>query len=97
MDGNRDELKRAIYTCKKPGQNFLREVQSAPEGISVLATDTQISDIVRFCVLPNLAESTPLSVDLTFNLGDFCVTVTLYKIKKLKNKEGNNPVHIGPI
>ena len=56
---------RAIYRCKKPGENFVREVQRAPEGISVLATDTQIRDIVRFCVLPNLAEYTPLSVDLT--------------------------------
>ena len=54
---------RAIYRCKKPGENFVREVQRAPEGISVLATDTQIRDIVRFCVLPNLAEYTPLSVD----------------------------------
>ena len=34
---------------------------------------------------------------LTFNLGDFYVTVTSYKNKKLKNKEGNNPMHIGPI
>ena len=57
----------------------------------------QINDIVRFCVLPNLAECTPLSVDLNFNLGDFYVTVTSYKNKKLKNKEGNNLVHIGPI
>ena len=51
--------------CKKPGENFVREVKRAPEGISVLAKDTQISDIVRFCVLPNLAECAPLSVDLT--------------------------------
>ena len=66
VDGNRDELMRAIHRCKKPGENFVWKVQSAPEGISVLATDTEINDIVRFCVLPNLAECTPLSVDLTF-------------------------------
>ena len=87
VNGNRDELMRTIFRCKKLGENFVREVQSAPEEISVLATDTQISDIVRFCVLPNLAECTPLSVDLTFNLGEFYVTVTSYKNKKLKIKK----------
>ena len=46
----------------------MRKVQSAPEEISVLATDTQINDIVTFCVLPNLAEGTPLSVDISDNL-----------------------------
>ena len=84
----------AIYSCKKPGESFVRKFQSAPEEISVLATDTQIN--VTFCVLPNLAECTPLSV-ITFSVGDFWVTVTWYKNKKLKNKERNNPVHIGPI
>ena len=40
VDDNGDELMRTIYSCKKPGENFVQEVQSAPEGISVLATDT---------------------------------------------------------
>ena len=88
MDANRDELMRTNFRCKKPGDNFVRKVQSTPEEISFLATDTQINDIVRFCVLPNLAECTPLSVDLTFNLGEFYVTVTSYKNKKLKIKVG---------
>ena len=96
VDGNRDELIRAIYSCKKPGDSFVREIQSAPEGISVLARDKQVSDIVRFCVLPNLAECCPLSVYLSFNLGNFYITVTSCKNKNLKNKEINNPVHIGP-
>lgn len=47
VDGNRDELMRTIFRCKKPGENFVREVQSVPEEISVLATDTQINDIVK--------------------------------------------------
>ena len=75
----------------------MREVQADPEGISVLATDTQINDIVRFCVLPNLVECNTFSVDLTLNFGDFYVTVNSHKNKKLKNKEGNNPVYIGAI
>lgn len=74
----------------------MREIQSAPEGISVLARDKQVSDIVRFCVLPNLAECCPLSVYLTFNLGNFYATVTSYKNKKLKNREEDNTAHIGP-
>ena len=75
----------------------MREVQADPEGISILATDTQINDIVRFCVLSNLVECNTFSVDLTLNFGDFYVTVNSHKNKKLKNKEGNNPVYIGAI
>lgn len=71
------------------------EVQSAPEEISVFATDTQTNEIFRFCTLPNLAECFPLSVDLTFKLVDFYATLTSSKNKKLKNKEGNN-IYIGP-
>lgn len=73
----------------------MREVQSGPEEISVFATGTQTNEIFRFCTLPNLAECFPLSVDLTFKLVDFYVTLNSSKNKKLKNKEGNN-IHIGP-
>ena len=88
---------RAIYRFKRHGKNFVREVQTDPEGISVLATDTQTNNLVRFCVLPNLAECTTFSVDLTLNFGVFYVTEYSYQNKKFKNKGGNDPVHIGAI
>ena len=34
-----DELLQAVYQCKKPGKKFVREVQSAPEGMSIIASD----------------------------------------------------------
>ena len=51
---------------------FVRMVTSAPEPMCVLCTDKQLSDIDRFCTDP--ASFCPLSVDPTFNLGDFSVT-----------------------
>ena len=77
--------------------SVVAKVYSALEGISVLDAHTEINDIVRVCALPKLAEWTPLSICLSFNLGDFYVTVTSYKNENLKNKEGNNPVHIDPV
>ena len=30
----------------------MQQVQSAPEGIAVISSDTQIKDFARFCALP---------------------------------------------
>ena len=92
-----DELIQAIYMCKKPGDNFVREVQSAPEGIAVLASDTQLKDVARFCSIPPREKAAVFCVDLTFNLGDFFLTVTSYKNMMLVKSDGNHPVHIGPV
>ena len=97
VEGKSDELLTAIYRCKKPGDSFVLEVQSAPEGIVVLPTDTQITDIERFCGNKVKRECEPLCIDPTFNLGDFYVTVTSYRNKMLKNKNDRHPVHIGPV
>lgn len=35
-----DEIVAAMYECKKPGDEFVREVQGAPEAICILATNT---------------------------------------------------------
>ena len=50
-----------------------------------------------FCLILRNALRYQLISVITFNVGDFWVAVTSYKNKKLKNKERNNPVHIGPI
>ena len=43
-----DTLTNAIYKCKKSGENFVKEVRSAPEAVVVFGTDTQFNDVMRF-------------------------------------------------
>ena len=92
-----DALTNAIYKCKKPGDNFVKEVRSAPEAVAVFGTDTQFNDVMRFCAAPMQSQASILCVDLTFNLGDFYVTTTSYKNPMLLNKQGKHPIHIGPM
>ena len=91
-----DEMIRTIYRCKKLGETFVREVQSAPEGIAVLSSKIQLIDVVRFCAIPTRKDATVLSVDVTFNLGNYYVTVTSFENPMLRNKHGLHPTHIGP-
>ena len=95
-----DALLSVMAMCKqsmdKDEEPFVRMVTSAPEPMCVLCTDYQLSDIHRFCTDP--ASFCPLSVDPTFNLGDFSVTVTSFRNLLLKNERtGKNPVMIGPM
>lgn len=40
-----DALTNAIYKCKKPGGNFVKEVRNAPEAVVVFGNDTQFNDV----------------------------------------------------
>ena len=69
---------------------------SAPEPMCVLCTNSQLFDIERFYT--DAVTFSPLSVDPTFDLGDFSVAVTSYCNLLLKNRRtGKNPVMIGPM
>ena len=58
----------------------------------VLARDRQLDDLVRFCTVP-----TSLTVDPTFNLGDFDVTPVTYRHLMLESvRYGSCPLFIGP-
>ena len=70
------DLLQAIYKCKKSGEKFVREVQSAREGIVVISSDLQIKGVARFLCLVTKGVAEVFSVDLIFRLGDFYVTVT---------------------
>ncbi len=45
----------------------------------------------------NLELFSPLSVDVTFNIGDFYVAVTTKRNLMLRTKNGCHPVMIGPV
>ena len=94
-----DPLFAVMLMCKesegdKQEKSFVRMVTGAPEPMTVLAYDWSLEDIQRFCTQQ---QCTVLSVDPTFNLGDFDVTVTTYRHLLLKNASGHHPVMIGPV
>ena len=59
------------------GDKFVRVVTASPEPMCVLATDQQLTDLVRFSTNPNCFSV--LSIDPTFSLGDFNVTCIAYR------------------
>lgn len=71
-------------------------VNGAPEPMTVLAFDWTLHDLERFCLIDQSPQSI-LTVDPTFNLGDFNVTVTTYKHLLLINSSGKHPSMVGPL
>ena len=60
-----------------------------------MATDRQLKDLARFCTAS--FEYSPLTVDPTFNDGDFDVTLITYRHLLLLSKRYKSPsVFIGP-
>jgi hypothetical protein len=55
---------------------FVRETQPSPEPAFVLARDRQLDELEWLCTDPNTFSI--LTVDPTFNLGDFNVTPITY-------------------
>jgi len=62
--------------------------------MTVLHINLSLNDLERFCTKE---KCTVLSIDPTFNLGDFYVTVTTYHHLMLENSGGSHPVILGPI
>lgn len=62
---------------KESGKHFIRKVKTLREPGIVVGVDRQLDDIVRFCT--DEREFGILTVDPTFTLGDFDITVTTYR------------------
>ena len=74
---------------------FVRDTRPCPEPAFVLARDRQLDDLERFCTNPS--EFSVLSIDLTFNLGDFDVTPTTYYHQLLESvRYSTSPIFVGP-
>ena len=71
-----------------------RFIASHPEPVIVLATDQQIKDMERFTCGD---KASPISVDATFNLGQFYVTPITYRNPFLLNNDANSACFCGPI
>ena len=77
-------------------KHFIREMKTLREPSIVVAVDRQLDDLVRFCTDKN--QFGVLTVDPTFTLGDFDVTVTTYRHLLLECKRTmKHPAFIGPV
>ena len=91
-----DQFLAVLLMCKDTHKDFVRSVTGAPEYTVVLAYDQTLNDIARFCTNENGFEI--LTVDPTFDLGDFNVTVTCFKHPLLlTRKDGKHPTMFGPL
>ena len=75
-----DPLFELVQQCKidlQPGgRKFIRSVTFETGTCCILASDSQLENVVRFCT--NKGDSCVLGVDPTFDLGKFYVTVTTF-------------------
>ena len=73
---------------------FVQFVNAAPYPMMVLAFDWMLNDLIRFCTIPG--NFSVLSVDPTFSLGSFDVTVTTYRHLLLMSGD-KHPSMTGPL
>ena len=91
-----DEMTTLNWFAHTEGKDFLRMQELSGEPLILLATDNQLADLSRFCTQD--LDFSHLSIDPTFNFGNFSVTPTSYRNVLLKSvKTGKCPVFIGPI
>ena len=100
-----DPLFALMVMCKEsegantdPRTRFVHIVCNTPEPMVVLTFDWTLTDLERFCTNPQ--QHVILSVDPTFNLGSFHVTVTTYQHPMLEyrhHRQGRHPVMFGPM
>ena len=75
--------------------HFIRDVKTLRELAVVVCYDRQLDDLVRFCTSDD--EFGILTLDPTFSLGEFDVTVITYRHLLLHSKRtGRPPVFVGP-
>ena len=81
---------------EEKGAKYIREIKVIPDPALILATNSQIDDLNRFCT--NDENFCVMTVDPTFSLGDFDVTPVTYRNLLFQSRRtGNAPVCIGPV
>ena len=88
-----------MFECKlaqgKSGA-FVQDVKAAPQPMCVLCFDWQLDDMVRFLTKNHYFGV--LTIDTTYNLGDFYVTPVSYPHLMLEDiNTGKSPLILGPV
>ena len=99
LAGDKNVLYSVMLECKLARGNteaFVCDVKAAPSPQCVMFFDWQLNDMERF--LANNHCFGILSVDTTYNLGDFYVTLTTYPHLMLQDvNTGKHPTMVGPV
>ena len=86
--GIQDPMADQVFTVMQQAKledatgKFVHDCHPSPEPAFALSRDWQLNDLVRFCTVSS--SFSVLTVDPTFNLGDFDVTPTAYHHLLLK-------------
>lgn len=99
-NAKKDELAAVMEMCVNQAKDqetaFVRKVQCAPDTMCILATNHQLRELERNAT--NAAAFKIVSVDPTFNLGAFDVTVMTHVQGLVRSKRtGKHPVVMGPL
>lgn len=94
----KDELYAVIVKCMEESNKsdtFIQFVKAGPQPLAFLADERQLNDLEQFCT--NGQRPSILSIDTTYNCGEFYVTFTRYRHQMVTSKRsGKHPVLLGP-
>lgn len=91
-----DSFSDCLRASKEELKDFIRVCLAHPEELYILYDDRQINDLTRFCTSP--IKNSLLSVDPTFDFGEFAVTpITIHHLMLQSGKTGNHPIMLGPV
>ena len=98
---SKDVLTSLMEHCKitlnDPEKSFTRRVEGAPEPICIVGTEVAFSDLERFCCKAPQGLNPVMTVDPTFNFGEFYFTRITFKNPAVHRKLTGQPkIDMGP-
>ena len=80
-----------------PEKLFIQRVEGAPEPICAVGTEVAFSDLEQFCCMAPQGLNSVMTVDSTFNFGEFYFTPITFKNLAVNQKLTGQPkIDIGP-
>ena len=77
----------------KTGDSYIRDVKATPDPAIVVASDRQLDDLVRICGTLNTSETSIMTVDPTFSLGEFdCTPITYHHLLLTSQHYKSSPI-----
>lgn len=90
-----DPVEELLVYARKKDEKIIFHHQDMPADLWVLGTDVMYVDIGKFTSCEQLSH--PISIDPTFDMGQFEVTPVVYRHVFLTSKRtGNNSIFLGP-